>query len=136
MANKKQYKLSVAERQRRTFSAEFKQKKAREIEQKITRVSEVCKEYEVSETTVRKWLQKYSTYSKSVRTIVESESDTKKLLEYKAKIAELERMVGQKQILLDFKDKMIDLAEEQYGVDIKKKFGTSPSYGIGKTEDS
>ncbi len=28
---------------------------------------------------------------------------------------------------------MIDLAEEQYGVDIKKKFSTTPSDTTGKT---
>jgi transposase-like protein len=137
MANKKNFTLSEAERRRRTFSTEFKQKKVREIEQKITRIADVCKEYEVSEINVRKWMQKFSSSGiKGVRTIVEAESDTRKLLEAKAKIAELERAVGQKQIMLDFKDKMIDLAEETYGVDIKKKFGTAPSSGTGKTEKS
>ena len=70
---------------------------------------------------------------KGVRTIVEAESDTRKLLELKAKVAELERIIGQKQVLLDFKDKMIELAEEAYGVDIKKKFGNEPSSGAGST---
>ena len=42
------------------------------------------------------------------------------------RIAELERTLGQKQILIEFKDKMIELAEETYKVDIKKKFGTRP----------
>jgi transposase len=68
---------------------------------------------------------------KKERVIVETDSDTKQLLELKKKIAELERIVGQKQILLDFKDKMIDLAEETYGVDIKKKFTTKPSSTTG-----
>ncbi len=35
-------------------------------------------------------------------------------------MADLERIIGQKQVLLDFSDKMIYLAEETYGVDIKK----------------
>ena len=39
-------------------------------------------------------------------------------------MADLERIIGQKQVLLDFSDKMIDLAEETYGVDIKKFTGT------------
>jgi hypothetical protein len=61
---------------------------------------------------------------KKERLIIETDSDTRQLLELKKKIAELEQIVGQKQILIDFKDKMIDLAEETYGVDIKKKFST------------
>lgn len=71
---------------------------------------------------------------KGAKTIVEAWSDTKKLLELKAKIAELERIVGQKQLLIDFKDKMIELAEEAYRVDIKKKFDEGQSSGSGKTE--
>jgi transposase len=35
--------------------------------------------------------------------------------------------------VLEFKDKMIELAEEHYGVDIKKKFGTTQSSGTGTT---
>jgi len=56
------------------------------------------------------------------------------LLTLKKKIAELERIIGQKQILLDFKDKMIEIAEETYQVDIKKKFTTKPSDTIGSIE--
>ena len=37
------------------------------------------------------------------------------------RVAELERMLGQKQTEIEFKNKMIDLAEQTYGVDIKKK---------------
>jgi transposase len=72
--------------------------------------------------------------NKKERIIVETESDTQELLALKKKVAELERIVGQKQILLDFKDKMIDLAEEIYGVDIKKKFSTKPSNTSGSDE--
>jgi transposase-like protein len=127
--------MSVEERRRRTFSESFKRKKVREIEQKITTVLQVCRQYEVSQTNVYKWLNKYGDgYKKGVKTIVEMESDTRKILELKAKLAELERIIGQKQIQIDFKDKMIELAEEEYGIDIKKKFDTGPSSGSGKTE--
>jgi len=135
MATREQFKQENKERQRRVFSISFKQKKVREIEQKITTVSQVCKEYEVSGVAVYKWLNLYGdTYKKQTKTIVELESDTRKLIEMKARIAELERIIGQKQVQLDFRDKMIDLAEEMYGVDIKKKLGTKPSFGSGETE--
>jgi len=135
MAQRSQFNLSVRERQLRRFSEDFKRQKVREIEQKTTSIAEVSKLYEVSSVNVRKWLSRYSvTYSKGIRTVVESESDTRKLLELQQKIAELERLVGQKQIQLDFKDKMIELAEQYYGVDIKKKFESKPSSGSGDTE--
>lgn len=57
---------------------------------------------------------------------MEAKSDTQKILALQKRIAELERIVGQKQVLLDFKEKMIELAEEEYKIDIKKKFTDKP----------
>ncbi len=132
MATRNQFKMSISERRSRTFSEDFKIKKVREIEQGRTKVSEICKQYEVSDVSVYKWLQNYGTMKdKKERMIVESQSDTQQLIALKKKVAELERIVGQKQVLLDFKDKMIDLAEQIYGVDIKKKFSTRPSSTSG-----
>jgi transposase-like protein len=125
MATRDQFKMTTAERMRRNFSDSFKIQKVRELETGKTKVSELCKQYEVSDVNVYRWLNKFGTMKdKKERLIIETDSDTRQLLELKKKIAELEQIVGQKQILIDFKDKMIDLAEETYGVDIKKKFST------------
>lgn len=125
--------LSIQERQRRVFSEEFKVKKVKEIERGISTIAEICKAYQVSDTGVRKWLNKYSTMKKSKeRLIVESQSETQKIIELKKQIADLERLLGQKQVQIEFKDKMIDLAEEVYKIDIKKNFGTKPSSDSGK----
>jgi transposase-like protein len=135
MANRTQFKQSELERRRRSFSEEFKRQKVVEIDRKQTRISEVCKQYEVSAASVSRWIKRYSVnYMKGVKTIVEAESDTRKIIELQAKIAELERTVGQKQLLIDFQDKMIELAEQSYGVDIKKKLQSKPSSGTGTTE--
>jgi len=92
----------------------------------------VCKEYEVSTTAVYKWLNKYSLYRKrQIRQIIEPMSDTRKIEELKARIKELEQLVGQKQIQLEFKDKMIELAEQKYQIDIKKKLRSKPSNRSG-----
>jgi transposase len=137
MANRTQFKLSTKERILRNFSEEFKQQKVREVERKQTKVSEICKQYEVSATSVNRWLKKYSrNYMKGIKTIVETESDTKKLIGLKAKIADLERIVGQKQLLIDFQNKVIELAEQTYGVDIKKKLQSKPFSGTGTTESN
>lgn len=124
-------------RQNRYFSEDFKRQKVREIEQNQSTVAEISREYEVSSTAIYKWIYKYSGMrKKSVKQVIEAESDTRKILELKEKVKELERMVGQKQILLDFQSKMIELAEDEYGVDIKKKYGTKPSSGSGATSDT
>ncbi len=134
MANKKQFKMSVAERQMRHFSTSFKIKKVREIESGISRICEISRQYEVNDSNIYRWIDKFgSMKTKKERIVVETDSDTTELLALKKKIAELERVIGQKQILIDFKDKMIELAEETYGVDIKKKFITKPSDTSGST---
>ena len=111
-------------RVRRSFSTEFRRKKVEEIECKISTVSEISREYQVTRAAVYKWVAQYSsTMKKKERLIVEAESDTRKLAAFQQRIAELERLLGQKQIQLEFMEKIIDIAEETYQVDIKKKFG-------------
>ena len=128
-------KLTNEERKRRRFSESFKRKKVQEIESGQVKISEICRVYQIRKQSVYKWLQKYgSMQQKKERLIVETESDTLKVIELQRRVAELERIIGQKQIEIDFKDKMIDLAEEVYHVDIKKKFCTRPSNGSETTE--
>lgn len=123
MTTKKVFISSTSERRLRSFSDNFKKQKVREVEMGRTSVGEISKQYEVTRTNVYRWIGKFgSMKSKKERVIVETDSDTKELLALKKTIADLERIIGQKQILLDFKDKMIELAEETYQVDIKKKF--------------
>ncbi len=136
MATRLQKKLSLAERRIRKFSDSFKLQKVREIETGKSKVSDICKEYEVSYTSVYNWLERYGLMKeKTERLVVESESDTKQLIFLKKKVADLEQLVGQKQIQLEFTEKMIDLAEELYGINIKKKFSTKQSSISGETEN-
>lgn len=134
MATRQQFELSTTERRKRVFSEDFKIKKVQEIERKQTTVSQISKAYQVRQNNIYKWIEKYSkTYKKGVRLVVEMESETKQLLDLKAKIAELERIIGQKQLTIDFQAKMIDLAEEAYGIDIKKKSESKLSSTSGNT---
>jgi transposase-like protein len=118
----------------RSFSEEFKRSKIRELEKNLSSVSDICKTYSVSRTSVYKWIYKYSVMAKKqVKQVVESKSDTQKIKALEDRIKELERIVGQKQLLLDFKDKMIEIAESDYGVDIKKKVGSKLLSGSTST---
>jgi transposase-like protein len=114
----------------RTFSDDFKRKKIKELERNLTSISDICRTYSVSRTSVYKWIYKYSTMAKKQeKQIIEAKSDTKRIQALEEKIKELERTIGQKQVLLEFKEKMIDIAENTYGIDIKKKFGSKLSPG-------
>jgi len=135
MATRENYKMTSEERYRRNFSESFRIKKVREIETGIAKVSEICRAYDVTRQTVYYWINKYGIMKdKKERIVVESESDTQELLALRKRIAELERTIGQKQLLIDFKDKMIDIAEEMYGVDIKKKLSDQLSSTSGSKE--
>lgn len=138
MATRKQFLMSTSERRARHFSTSFRIKKVQEIEQGKARVSDICKQYDVTSTSVYRWIDKFGSMkkSKSERVIVETESDSVQLLALKQKVAELERIIGQKQVQIDFKDKMIELAEEMYSIDIKKKFSTKHSDTTGTDEKS
>lgn len=133
MANLKDYeKLTTRERQNRYFSEEFKRKKVSEIERNLSRIADVCREYQVTPAAVYKWIYKYSKMrKKSVKQVVEAKSDSKKILALKEEVKELERIIGEKQIKLDFQEKMIELAEKEYSIDIKKKFSGKRSSGTG-----
>lgn len=129
-------KLSKSQRIRRRFGEDFKIKRVKEIEAGQVRLCEIVKEYQVSYQSLYRWLDKYgmSKSMKEERLIVESKSDTSRMQALRKKVAELERTVGQKQIELDFTKKMIDLAEDYYKIDIKKKFTETQSGITGKKE--
>lgn len=134
MAKVDQLKFHENPRQNRYFSEGFKKQKVEEIEKNLVKISEICKEYHVSHAAVYKWIYKYSLMrKKGVRQVIEAESDTRKLLQLKEKIKDLEQIIGQKQILIDFQQKMIEIIEEEYKIDIKKKLNSKLSAGSGKT---
>src|SRR5512133_400452 len=97
--------------QNRYFSLDFKKKRVQELEHNVLTISDICKTYKVSRTSVYKWLYKYSNMAKKqVKQVVEAKSDTKKINLLEDRIKELERIIGQKQILIDFQNKMIEIA--------------------------
>ncbi len=135
MANPEEFKSKKNTRINRYFSESFKKKKVKEIEQNLTTVLEVSREYSVSTTAVYKWLHKYSLMrKKAIRQVVEAQSDTRKLKLLRERVKELEQLVGRKQIQLEFSEKMIELAETHYSIDIKKKFGLQRCAGSLSTK--
>ena len=121
----------------RYFSEDFKQKRVRELESNLVSIADICKTYHVSRTSVYRWIYKYSSMAKkNVRQVVESKSDTKKIQMLEERVKELERALGQKQMLLDIKDKIIEIAEDTYDIDIKKKLDSKASSGSNTTGKS
>ncbi|MGB0839421.1 MAG: transposase [Chitinophagales bacterium] len=121
-------------RSRRIFSEEFKRAKVDDLINKRITVKELSELYDVSKMSVYRWIHKYSAHhKKGTVQVVQMESEatkTKACLEQKA---ELERIIGQKQIQIAFLTKMIELAEREHGIDIKKNNTTQPLSTSGNT---
>jgi transposase len=136
MARSNELKKAVV-RNTRYFSEEFKRKKVKELDKRITSIADICKEYDVSNTAVYKWVYKYSLMrKKGVKMVVEPESDTARIKALKQHISELEQLLGKKQFEIDFIKKQMEIASEDYGVDFKKKPSGQASSGSGNTGES
>ena len=120
---------------RRFFSEQLRKKIVNEYETGKMTVLELSRFYSVSETSIYNWIVKYSNYEKQSIQIVEmKESNTNRIKELEQKIKELERIVGVKQIKIDFLEKMTEISKEEYGVDLKKNFSTQQSTGLKKID--
>jgi transposase-like protein len=134
MAKLGEYKKTFDQRRVRNFSEKFKKEIVKKIEKNEFTVSEISSLYEVSISSVYNWVYKYSIlYQKGYKQIIEPMSSSKKIKDLQARIKELEQIVGQKQIKLEYLEKLIEISEKDYGIDIVKKKGSRPNSGSGKT---
>ena len=115
---------------RRIFSEDFRLKIVSDYESGRFSVAELSKLYDINPQSIYNWIYKYSKYNKKSLKVVElKDSQMDKLKEKDKRIAELERALGQKQMNIDYLEKMIDLAKEEYDIDIKKNSNTQQSGG-------
>ena len=115
-------------KRRRIFSEEFKRARVEEYERGEFSVVELSRLYKISDRVLYRWIHKYSVYSSNGVVIVElEESSHKKLKEYEERIKALEQAVGRKQLMIEFLEQKIALAEDHYQIDIKKNSTTPPS---------
>lgn len=109
-------------RPRRVFSKEFKKERVSDYESGKLTVLEMSKLYSVGANTVYRWIYKYFSYnSKGLKVVEMEKSSTEKITGLETKVAELERLLGRKQIQLDYFEAMIELAKEEHNIDFKKK---------------
>jgi transposase len=122
-------------RQRRCFSEEFKKSKVKELVNRQITVVQLSRLYGVSRAAVYKWLYQYSRdHQKTTTLVVQMESESYKTMRLQEKVAELERIVGQKQLEIDFLNKLLELGSEEIGYDLKKNFSTKLLSGTDSTE--
>ncbi len=119
---------------RRIYTDEFKKARVAEYESGKFTIFEISRLFGIRRELLYRWVYKYSVYNKkNVKIIEMSDSSTMKLKDMQLRIKELEQIVGQKQIMIDYLEKMIELASQEFDIDIKKNSGTKLSGGLLKT---
>jgi transposase len=121
-------------RKRRVYSEEFKKEIVNFYESGKYSVLQIERLYGVNNGSIYKWIYKFSTFNeKGVRVVEMKDSNIDRVKQLEIKIKELEQAVGQKQIKIDYLEKMIDIAKDEFSIDIKKNFNTLQSVGSLKT---
>lgn len=120
-------------RKHRVYSEEFKREVVSLFEKGTYSVVQLSKMYEISNSLIYIWIYKFSIFNEKGQRVVEMKtSNVHKLKELEQKVKELERIVGQKQIQVDFFSKLIEIASEELDYDILKNSNTPQSTGSAK----
>ena len=122
-------------RKKRVYSEEFKKGIVASFEKGEFSVPQLEKLFGVRNVTIYNWVYKYSSFNEKGCRIVEmAESSQNKLKELAKKVKELEQLVGQKQIAIEYLEKMIELAKTDLNIDIKKNYNLPLSVGSNLTK--
>lgn len=114
----------------RVFSEDFKLKIVKEYESGTHSVLDMAKLYDIRNGVIYRWIYKYSTYNKKSIQVVElKDSQMEKVKDLEKRIAELERALGQKQMNIDYLEKLIEIADQTFKIEIKKNAPTQRSGG-------
>ena len=121
-------------RKKRHFAEEFKKQLISEFESGKFSVLELGRLHGIGNQTIYNWIYKYSHFNKHGYRVIEmKDSSQQKIKELEQKIKMLERTVGQKQIMIDYLEKMMEIAKDELDIDIKKNYSTPRSAGSGNT---
>lgn len=121
--------------QHRTFSETIRRQTVKDIEAGKCSVLQASRELSVTTGAVYKWVHLYSRYLlKNKVMVVEEKSEAYRSKELEKRLHDMEAAIGRKQMEIDFLNKIIDLANEEYRTDLKKNLGKGPSDGSKPTK--
>lgn len=121
----------------RSFSEDFKRSLVAEFESGKFTVAQLGRLHKIKIQLIYNWIYKYSTTNeRGVIMVEKAQSGTQKMKALEKRIAELERAVGQKQIKIEYLEKMIEIAKTDLNIDIKKNYNTPPSAGSEGTKSN
>lgn len=118
----------------RRYSKSFKKARVAEYERGEFTVQQLSRMYGFSHQSMYNWIYKYSRFSEqNIQVVEHKQSSSEKLKEVIKENKELKEKLGEKQIMIDYLEQLIKVAEEDYGMDIKKNADTPHSDGSDKT---
>jgi len=122
-------------RKKRVYAEDFKKEIVSIFESGKLSVIQIEKLYNINNKSIYDWIYKYSKFNEKGSRVVEMKtSNFNKIKELETRLQELERIVGQKQIKIDYLEKLIEIADKELGADIKKNSNIKPSNGLDNTE--
>ena len=128
-------------RTQKDYPMSFKLSVVREYEETKAGLKELTRKYGIQgHDTIRKWINKFGTFDWQNLTLQPmAKTKDQELLELREKVkvlerknARLEKELEQKDMKAEFFDLMIEIAEEEYGVDIRKKCSPGQSDDTGR----
>ena len=137
----KETKQKYVKRTQRDYPMPFKMAVVQEVERTGIGVCAVARKYGIqSESTVTAWLRKFGNFDVANKTNKPMEkSKEQRLLELEARVKLLERQNSRLQHELEMKDHkvaffdmMIDMAEEEFKIDIRKNSSAEQSINTKK----
>ncbi|MBC7867703.1 MAG: transposase [Gloeobacteraceae cyanobacterium ES-bin-316] len=111
------------------YSISFKQKVVREIEEEGLGISEAARRYGIKGgQTIQKWIKQFGKnhlLNKIIRVEMKGEKDRTKELEQEIK--KLKEALADAYLAKDAAEKIIELANKEYNIDLKKNLGQKGS---------
>jgi transposase len=123
-------------RGKRIFSEVLKRQVIKDLVAGRSSIRSIMAEHQVSSQSIYNWLYKYSpNHQPKCTLVVQMESEATRNHELQKRIADLERIVGQKQLEIDFLNRLIAIGSKELEFDFKKNFSPKLSNGSGSQDN-
>jgi transposase-like protein len=107
------------------YSAAFKQKVVKEIEEGMISIAEASRIYEISQQSLYNWIRDFGKDHLIGKVVwVQKRDEVDKIKKLEAEKRQLEAALARANLDKFCLESLIEVAEETYGIDIKKNSGT------------
>ena len=132
-------KVSKPKRKRSCFrlSEELKLEVVRDYLQNGIDQCQIAKQYGISQQSVSRIIRIFAASNDKSALLMKNnptDNQAEEIKALRAEILELKKKLHQETMRADFYDTMVDVAEEMFNIEIRKKAGTGQSKGCMKTK--